>query len=187
MTRTKKPMTRTKQPPPKKRLSPFNTHPGRPNAYDTPEQMQAMIEEYFESCWTTREKHFFDEDGNKVIEQEPVRIRPYTISGLAAFLGIARCTLLEYQKDRPTFTATIVKAKAYIEGFAEEQLYVGKGSANGIMFSMKNNFKEWSDTTRKEVTGLNGEPLAVTNIPHDERAKKTREELIASLGEEVTE
>ena len=55
-------------------------HPGgRPPKYETVEELEKIIYEYFDEC--KKEK------------------RPYTMSGLAYALGVDRRTLLNYSKD----------------------------------------------------------------------------------------
>ena len=75
---------------------------GRPPAYDSPEQMEKVIEAYFVKC---------DEEG-----------RPYTVPGLALALGFCtRKSLYDYeQKD--SFVNTVKRAKLRIEEQRAEQL-----------------------------------------------------------------
>lgn len=84
-------------------------------------------------------KVVFTKEGDMMEVPDP---KPYTISGLAYFLGTNRQTLLNYeQKDE--FFDTIRAAKARIEMFVEESLWTPK-IATGVMFNLKNNFG-WVD------------------------------------------
>jgi hypothetical protein len=103
---------------------------GRPPKYETPEEMQAVIDRYFEST-------------NKP-----------TVTGLALYLGFEdRHSLLYYETDKPEFLTTIKKAKSKIAQYLEEQLY-RQSTVTGIIFSLKNNFG-WKD--QQEYTHLTEE------------------------------
>ena len=100
----------------------------RPNKFKSVEEMQKAIDNYFKEC-----------DANE---------RPYTISGLAYALDTNRQTLLDYQ-EKDEFTDTIKKAKAKIEQFVEERLFVGNNTA-GVIFNLKNNYN-WKDKQEIEA------------------------------------
>lgn len=101
---------------------------GRPKKYNSKEEMQKVIDEYFKIC---------DEKGD-----------PYTITGLALALELDRRSLVNYSKD-DEFFSTIKKAKAKVEDYLEKKLLTGN-SATGIIFNLKNNF-EWKDKQEVEV------------------------------------
>ncbi len=101
---------------------------GRPNKFKSVEEMQIAIDNYFKDC---------DE-----------KERPYTISGLAYALDTNRQTLLDYQ-EKDDFSDTIKKAKAKIEQFVEERLFVGNNTA-GVIFNLKNNYN-WKDKQEIEA------------------------------------
>jgi hypothetical protein len=136
-------------------------HPGgRPPFYNSVEEIQEMIDKYFEEC---DGKPFLDKDGNPVRNKDGKIIRddrrPYTITGLALALGFnSRQALLNYQA-KEEYHDTIVRAKARVERYAEERLYDNNG-ANGAKFSLANNFKGWSEkqqiegsiNTKQEIT-----------------------------------
>ena len=101
---------------------------GRPNKFKSVEEMQKAIDNYFKEC-----------DANE---------RPYTISGLAYALDTTRRTLLDYEEN-DDFSHTIKKAKAKIEQFVEERLFVGNNTA-GVIFNLKNNYN-WKDKQEIEA------------------------------------
>lgn len=105
----------------------------RPLKFQSVEELQRKIDEYFEMC---------DEQG-----------KPYTISGLAYFLGTNRQTLLNYE-ERDEYFDTIKRAKARIEAFVEESLWQPK-IATGVIFNLKNNFG-WQDKQNLEHSGPDG-------------------------------
>ena len=100
----------------------------RPNKFKSVEEMQIAIDNYFKDC-----------DANE---------RPYTISGLAYALDTTRRTLLDYEEN-DEFSHTIKKAKAKIEQFVEERLFMGSNTA-GVIFNLKNNYN-WKDKQEIEA------------------------------------
>ena len=98
--------------------------------YKTAEELQNTIEEYFLLC----------NQGD----------RPYTISGLALYLGLSTETLRQYEKKYGnTEYAEIIKvAKQRVEEYAERSLYDSRKSS-GAKFVLENNFK-WAN--KNEVT-----------------------------------
>jgi hypothetical protein len=133
---------------------------GRPPMFESAEQMQELIDKYFEEC---DGKVLTDENGNPMRNKDGHIIRddrrPYTITGLALALGFnSRQALLNYE-GKEEFNDTIRRAKARVERYAEERLY-DKDGANGAKFSLANNFKGWSEkqqiegsiNTKQEIT-----------------------------------
>jgi hypothetical protein len=116
---------------------------GRPLAYKTKEELEAAIQEYFDSCFIKAT----DDEGRTYDKQ----IRPFTMTGLAYHLGITRRTLLNYGEDE-RFFRTITRAKTRIEMYAEEQLFRNQGKTNGVQFNLKNNFG-WEDKKKQEIEG----------------------------------
>lgn len=101
---------------------------GRPKKYNSVEEMQQLINDYFNYC-----------DENK---------KPYTVSGLANALDLTRQSLLNYEENDDFFD-TIKRAKSKIEQFAEECLFVGSNTA-GVIFNLKNNYN-WKDKQEIEA------------------------------------
>lgn len=99
-----------------------NNKVGRPLKFESAEQLQKQIDDYFRSC----------HDGDDRL------IRPYTITGLALALDTSRQTLLNYENQDEYFD-TIKKAKLKIENYAEEALFTSKQTA-GVIFNMVNNY-----------------------------------------------
>lgn len=116
---------------------------GRPPKYKTAEEMQKVIDEYFESCFRIMR----NKDGEGMIDPKTGEYcyeqhKPFTVSGLAYALGIDRRTLLNYS-EKDEFFPTIKRAKNRIETFLEESLITGS-SCTGIIFNLKNNY-DWRD------------------------------------------
>ena len=121
---------------------------GRPKKYNTKEELEARIKEYFDSCYrpvrvfikdTNKYINLTDENGNIIKEQ----YRPFTVTGLADALDMSRQSLLNYSKEEEFFD-TITRAKRKCELYAEERLYDKDGN-RGAMFSLSNNFAEWKN------------------------------------------
>ena len=118
---------------------------GRPLMYESAEEMQEKIDEYFESC---KGEVLKDAEGNVLTNKygEPITVgaKPLTITGLALALGFnSRTSLLNYQ-GKEEFMNTITRAKARVEAYAEERLF-DKDGANGAKFSLANNFEGWKE------------------------------------------
>ena len=115
---------------------------GRPRKYETPEQMQEIIEEYFRECEETKEVP--------------------TITGLAFKLDMSRKSLLDYENSdsrgclqnvdpetRERFSYTIKRAKHFIHACENQCLYT-RDKATGAIFSLKNNWG-WVDRVEQVV------------------------------------
>lgn len=118
----------------------------RPLLFQNEAELQERISNYFYEC-DNRIQISYTKDGDMIEVPNP---RPYTISGLAYFLGTNRQTLLNYEQ-RDEFFDTIRAAKAKIEMFVEESLWLPK-VASGVMFNLKNNFN-WVDKQNVEHSG----------------------------------
>lgn len=132
--------------------SPFqgrlNPSQGGGRKFLTPEHLQSMVNEYFESCMGPT----FNKDGDLLRDSNgnlvKVQVKPYTLSGLALHLGVSTQTLKKYREgkldclldemkaeteDWLTFSRVVLRAKQVIEAYAEGRLYDRDGS-NGARF-----------------------------------------------------
>lgn len=118
---------------------------GAPPKFKSPDEMQKLIDEYFKDC----EGHVFTDSNGEVVYDkygQPVIVgnHPPTVTGLALALGFtSRQSLLNYQAKR-SFVDTVTRAKSRIEEYTESRLFDRDG-INGAKFSLKNNFKGWSE------------------------------------------
>lgn len=129
--------------------------------YDTPEEMQAAIDAYFEEC---AGKVLYDGNGDPVPDKygQPIMygVKPLTVTGLALALGFnSRTSLLNYQ-GKKEFNDTVTRAKAKIEQYAEERLF-DKDGANGAKFSLVNNFEGWKEKQQIEADVKNDVTICV--------------------------
>lgn len=126
---------------------------GRPPQFKAAEEMQLLIDKYFEDCEGTVYKDkegemVFDKYGNPII----IGNKPPTVTGLALALGFTcRLSLLNYQ-SKEGFVNTVTRAKSRVEEYAEARLFDRDGS-NGAKFSLANNFKEWREKQDVNLSG----------------------------------
>ena len=97
---------------------------------DEQEEMQAVIDAYFESC-----------DAND---------KPYTIPGLARALGFGSRNAINRYLKRPEFKDIISSARLRIEEQRTEQL-ITQNNPTGKIFDLKNNFG-WKDQSEVQQT-----------------------------------
>lgn len=104
---------------------------GNTNAlkYKSEEELSKGIEEYFADC----EK----------------REKPYTMSGLAYWLGIDRTTLINYGKNE-LYSTLIKKAKERVQKQIEENAMDGTFNTTFAIFNLKANYK-WDDGNKVEI------------------------------------
>lgn len=171
----------------------LNPTKGGQKRFLSPEHLQCMVNEYFESCNGPK----FDRKGNLVYDNQgnlvKTQVKPYTVSGLALYLGVSTNTLKKYREgaidslldemlaetdDRLTFSKVVLRAKQVIESSAEERLYDG-GSQRGAQFVLDCCFgwvthREQSDINRaKADTKLRREEFelkkqAIDNVNEDD-------------------
>ena len=124
---------------------------GRPPKYKTPQELEQKIQEYFDSCWIDKVTEIEEKEKGLITTSNiKYQNRPYTVAGLAEFLGFSsRQSLLDYDAN-PEFLDIIKRAKLKIEMFIEEQLVTGKNAA-GTIFWLKNH----ADYRDKQEMDLN--------------------------------
>ncbi len=149
--------------------SPFNGRmnptKGQKRRFVSPEHLQCMVNEYFESC----NGPLLDRYGNLVYNKEgqlvKTQVEPWTVSGLALYLGVSTVTLKQYRlgridslldemradtDDYMTFSSVVLKAKQKIESYAEKRLYDRDGS-QGARFVLDNAFNWVSRKEQAEI------------------------------------
>lgn len=144
---------------------------GRPPKYNTAEEMQAVIDAYFESC---EGKPIMGDDGQPCMDKYGnvilIGAKPPTVTGLALALGFtSRLALLKYQGKRE-FVNTVTRAKSRIEEYAEGRLFDRDGQ-RGAEFTLRCNFR-WSADEQKEddeeETGIAELPAVMPTPPPPE-------------------
>ena len=149
--------------------SPFNGRmnptKGQKRRFMSPQHLQCMVDEYFESC----NGPLLDRYGNLVYDKDgrlvKTQVEPWTVSGLALYLGISTNTLKKYRQGRidslldemrvdtddyMTFSSVVLKARQKIEGYAEKRLY-DKDGQYGARFVLDNAFGWLSKKEQAEI------------------------------------
>lgn len=134
---------------------------GEKAAFNSPEQLQTVVDEYFASCYS----YMYDKNGNLKYDKngEPIKYqsRPFTVSGLALAIGVSTKTLNRYCTgnfdaefdDDPrvkTYKQILVKAKQKIESFAESRLYDKEGQL-GARFVLDSSFGWCTQKEQAEI------------------------------------
>lgn len=102
---------------------------GRPLKYKNSEDLQIAIDNYF--------------------TQEDIQERPFTITGLALYLGFeSRQSIYDYEKSGE-FSYSIKRARLKIENYAEIKLF--STTPTGAIFALKNH--GWKDKQEIETSG----------------------------------
>ncbi|MCM1340007.1 MAG: DNA-packaging protein [Muribaculaceae bacterium] len=124
---------------------------GRPPIYKTPAELQKKIDEYFKNC----------PDKRIVPTKMGVfEVPAPTVTGLAFFLGFSsRQSFYDYENNEE-FSYTIKRARLRIEREYEKLLCTATPA--GAIFALKN--FGWKDASQREITGKDGEPLAVKKV-----------------------
>lgn len=109
--------------------------------YKTPEELVEIITNYFKDCDKRR--------------------KPYTVSGLALYIGLTTQRLRDYEKDyKGTEYAEIIeRAKQTIEAYTAEATFDNK-KFQGAKFNLQNNFG-WAE---KQDTNLSGEVTEIIKL-----------------------
>lgn len=128
---------------------------GRPPKYETPEEMQRLIDLYFLACKTkaTGDIGLIADlpDDDLEIVNDIDDVYP-TVCGLALLLDLTRQGLIDYS-ERDEFIDTVKRAKSRVERFLEQRLY--SNAAAGTIFNLKNNFG-WKDAKEIDHKGAVG-------------------------------
>ena len=131
---------------------------GRPRAFKSVEEVEEKINAYFNYC---EEKE-----------------KPYTMSGLAYYLGIDRKTLLNYSKNEEYFH-TIKKARDKVQMQLEENALSNKANPTFTIFNLKNNF-DWKDKiehSSSEVENINKNISNIANLLNNPKPNRSEEDV----------
>lgn len=121
--------------------------PGQPPKFEDVETLARLVDEYFDYC-DNRIQQVYSPKTESVIEI--IDPAPYTMAGLAFFLGMDRRSLLNYTK-KDEFFPTLKAARDRVEADVEERMNDKSKFTAGLIFNAKNNFG-WVDKTETDVT-----------------------------------
>ena len=127
---------------------------GRPKAFKSAEEVEEKINAYFNYC---EEKE-----------------KPYTMSGLAYYLGISRQTLVNYS-NQDQFFDTIKKARDRVQMQLEENALSNKANPTFTIFNLKNNF-DWKDKiehSSSEVENINKNISNIANLLNNPKPNRS--------------
>lgn len=121
---------------------------GAPRKIKDEKELTKHINNYIDSCFSTK----INEDGTETT----INTRPITMRGFAVYLGIAYETLMDWERNREELAEPIRELRGIVHSFLENCLYDNKRPQVGIIFALKNNFKEhWKDKTEVESINTN--------------------------------
>ena len=156
----------------KKRVYKYKIKTGRPPKYNTPQELQSKIDEYFKNV---PEKEF-------VVNDDKIKVvGVHTITGLILHCGFCdRQSFYAYEK-KPEFSYTIKRARSRMEQHYEE-LIQGSTPA-GSIFALKNfgwRDKQELDLTMKEYKYV--EYRDTSNSALESRATELAERIMSNRG-----
>lgn len=131
---------------------------GRPRAFKSVEEVEEKINAYFNYC---EEKE-----------------KPYTMSGLAYYLGISRQTLVNYS-NQDQFFDTIKKARDRVQMQLEENALSNKANPTFTIFNLKNNF-DWKDKiehSSSEVENINKNVSNIADLLNNPKPNRSEEDV----------
>jgi hypothetical protein len=140
---------------------------GRFPVYRNHDEFQQAVDAYFDECKANG--------------------TPYTMSGLAESVGVARQTIINYEHRDARFMDTVKRARSKVERQLEEGLLTREKQVAGHIFNLKNNFG-WRDTQEIEHThtlvmlGTGEQPLAppaLTFAPSESEIRRNPSESLA--------
>jgi hypothetical protein len=120
---------------------------GQPLKFKSAKELQTRIDDYFDHC-DNRYRSKFDTSSNKEVAY--LWPEPYTVGGLAVWLGTNRQTLINYE-ERDDYFDIIKTAKARIEHDLEVRAIEARQPA-GTIFVLKNGFN-WRDESHQTFHG----------------------------------
>ena len=150
----------------------------RHHKFKTVEEMEIKINEYFEMC----DNHTITKTikGKKGEEDTIVEVndpQPYTVPGLAVYLGYATRFSIQDLKEHKRFSQVIKKALGRIENQRLQQALTRKRSEPVSIFDLKCNFG-YQEKQQLELTGPGGGPIAITAFPPEPGALEDWEKQI---------
>ena len=145
---------------------------GKSKKFETSEQLQEAINEYFDFCDKNTVKIFNKKDNCLVDIPKPI---PYTIEGLCDVLDCDRDTLLNYEKaeNYEEFFGTVKRAKNKIQRNKVERGLMGDSNPAVSIFDLKNNhgYIDKVQNENNSTIEFKGEIIEKTTVGADYKNK----------------
>lgn len=149
-----------------------NPHPegkhagGTPPAWEDPDEVQAVIDQYFEEC---DKKIIVKQHAHSKGITEVETPTPYTMAGLARALKISRETLNQYKKHEK-FADIIMHARAKVH---EQNLTLGLVGCHDSKIAALNLASNYGYATKKDVELTDNTAIAaiLESLPADQRER----------------
>ena len=127
---------------------------GRPRLFNTPEEMQTKIDDYFNECEARQVQIQIEGADGKIQCMSVNKPMPYAIAELAYHLGFCdRSQFNGYGADHPEFSPTIKRARTKIEGQRERFLAEPpKGCQPVAMIFALKNCHGWRDEQQQQLS-----------------------------------
>ncbi len=149
---------------------------GRPALYETPEQLQAAVDQYFEGC---EGELLYDKKGNPLTDRQGNQRRggkPPTVSGLSMALGFKdRQTFSRQRRRSLAFNDVVLEARSRIEEFWERALFNGDTYLGAVFMLVLCFGWNRSDTTDPQQIG--GPIVRVINRPQEKPTDTSGEQM----------
>lgn len=130
--------------------------PGRPRLYQSPEDFDAKVNEYYQHCMAKDE--------------------PITWTGLALFLGFSSRQSIDEYANYDGFSDSVKRAKLLVE-WAYEKRACGN-NATGPIFILKN--LGWSDKQQVDHSSSDGSMTPAKQIDYSKLSKEALREIMAA-------
>lgn len=162
-----------------KAIFPYQHILGKRRIVEDPAQLQDMIDEYWNSC----EGPLIDKYGQVVRDDNGhiiyVQTKPYTLSGLAAAIGMSTHVLRNYNWKslaglvQPEFSEVIMRARQRVQQYSEERLFDQNGQ-RGAQFMLQAGFA-WN--TKREQTEIARNIAQIKKMQQDYELQKRQMKL----------
>lgn len=151
----------------------WRTKTGRPLKFETPEELEDKINEYFKEV-DENPITKVDFKGKDAIPVTYKIRRPYTVEGLCLFLGITLQTFLNYE-SRDGFLEVVTRARMVIDGQKLEGAMTGEFNPNivaRLLGLVDKKSIETNDASQIDLSDLTDDELEILTKLRDRVAKK---------------
>jgi hypothetical protein len=145
---------------------------GRPTEYT--DELPGRVQEYIDSCQDETKQVVVGESEKFTSYKEKVIVKLPSIEGLAAFLGISKDTVYQWEKIHPAFSDVLHTLRTQQ---AERLINNGlSGDYNPVIAKLLLTKHGYAEKTESEVYGKDGKPIVTethVKIIRDKRSGTT--------------